>query len=104
MKRPANKSQQQSDRRSLHDRAWLVPLLIITITTGLIGWGIFKIQDPTVMPVRVVGVDGEIQYMKKEGLERVVAQAVNGSFFSIDLMKMRNKVEQLPWVESASIR
>ncbi|MCU7863438.1 MAG: cell division protein FtsQ/DivIB [Candidatus Thiodiazotropha sp. (ex Lucinoma borealis)] len=104
MKRPANKSQQQSDRRSLHDRAWLIPLLIITITTGLIGWGIFKIQDPTVMPVRVVGVDGEIQYMKKEGLERVVAQAVNGSFFSIDLMKMRNKVEQLPWVESASIR
>ncbi|MCU7933147.1 MAG: cell division protein FtsQ/DivIB [Candidatus Thiodiazotropha sp. (ex Codakia rugifera)] len=103
MKHPV-KAQQQSDRRSLLEAAWIGPLVIITITIGLIGWGIFKMQDPKVMPVRVVGVDGEIKYQKKEGLERVVAQAVNGSFFSIDLVKMRNRVEQLPWVESASIR
>ncbi|MCU7936170.1 MAG: cell division protein FtsQ/DivIB [Candidatus Thiodiazotropha sp. (ex Dulcina madagascariensis)] len=95
---------QPADRLSVLARIWGLPLLLTLVTVGLFGWGVRMLGDARVMPVRVVGVDGEIQFLQQDRLERAVAQAVNGSFFSLDLKRMRQRIEQLPWVESASIR
>ena len=85
-------------------RAWTVPLLSVVAVVGLLAWGIERAMDPSVLPIRVVGVDGEIQYLQRSSLEAAVADAVNGSFLSMDLERVRRKVEQLPWIESASVR
>jgi cell division protein FtsQ len=82
--------------------AW--PLLLFLLVAGLLGWGVHALRDPRVMPVRVVGVDGEIHHLDRPRLETAVADAVDGSFFSVDLEQVRHKVEQLPWIESASVR
>ncbi|MEW8026960.1 MAG: cell division protein FtsQ/DivIB [Candidatus Thiodiazotropha sp.] len=82
----------------------LVPLLIIALIAGLGGWGVSRLLDPMTMPVRVVSVDGEIQYLNKQGLEQTVAQAVSGNFLTVDLIRIRNQIERLPWVKSASVR
>ncbi|MFI0376163.1 MAG: cell division protein FtsQ/DivIB, partial [Candidatus Thiodiazotropha sp.] len=82
----------------------IVPLLLIALFAGMGGWAISQLLDPMVMPVRVVSVDGEIKYLNKQGLERTVVQAVSGNFFTVDLIRIRNQIEQLPWVKSASVR
>jgi cell division protein FtsQ len=86
------------------DRTKLAPLLLIVLIITLGGWGVARLLDPMIMPVRVVSVDGEIKYLDKVGLEQTVAQAVSGNFFTVDLTRIRNQIEQLPWVESASVR
>jgi cell division protein FtsQ len=79
-------------------------LLSIVLIAGLGGWGVTRLLDPTTMPVRLVSVDGEIKHLDRQGLEQTVAQAVSGNFFTVDLMRIRNQIEQLPWIESASVR
>jgi cell division protein FtsQ len=93
----------QSDRFAL-SHAWIKPLLTVVLLAGLLAWGVERAMDPAVLPIRVVGVDGEIQYLQRGSLEAAVADAVNGSFLSMDLDRVRRKVELLPWIESASVR
>lgn len=85
-------------------RGWLKPLLGTVLASLLLGWGVERALDPRVMPIRVVGVDGEIQHLRRDTLESAVAEAVSGSFFGVDLERVRRKVERLPWIESASVR
>ena len=85
-------------------RVWLKPLLLGLFIAALLVWGRGVLQDPEMMPVRTVGVDGEMRFLQRARLEQVVAQAVTGSFFSIDLQLMRERIERMPWVESASVR
>lgn len=85
-------------------RSLATPLLLFLLLVGLLGWGLQQLRDPQVMPVRVVGVDGEIHHLDRAQLEAAVAEAVDGSFFGVDLDQVRRKVEHLPWIESASVR
>ena len=85
-------------------RTLTTSLLASVVVIGLLSWGVIRLMDPQVMPVRVVGVDGEIQHLQRDRLESAVADAVDGGFFSVDLDRVREKVERLPWIESASVR
>ncbi|MEW8506285.1 MAG: cell division protein FtsQ/DivIB [Candidatus Thiodiazotropha sp.] len=95
---------QSPSRPPLLDKAKATPLLLVLLLSLLAGWGVALLLDPMNMPVRVVSVDGEIKYLNRQGLEQTVAQAVSGNFFSVDLVRIRNKIEQLPWVKNASVR
>jgi cell division protein FtsQ len=85
-------------------RRLLWPLLLSLLLVGGLGLVVHQASDPQVLPVRVVGVDGEITHLDRQGLETAVAEAVDGSFFSVNLDRIRVKLEQLPWVENASVR
>jgi len=83
--------------------------LMVPVVAGgalLLGLGLLiqQARDPKVLPVRVVGVDGEIQHLDRQRLEAAVAEAVDGSFFSVDLERIREQLERLPWIDSASVR
>jgi len=91
--------------------AWWLVVRRLAVPVSLVGLLIagllFLIQqalDPKVLPVRVVGVDGEIQHLDRERLESAVAEAVDGSFFGVDLARIREQLERLPWIDSASVR
>jgi cell division protein FtsQ len=88
----------------MRGRRLLSPLLLAGLLLGPLGLLIQQASDPEVLPVRVVGVDGEIVHLNRQRLESAVAEAVEGSFFTIDLPRIRDKLEQLPWIESASVR
>jgi cell division protein FtsQ len=83
---------------------WLKLTLLSTMLLGALFWATRMLSDPAVMPVRTVGVDGEMRFIKRQRLEQVVAEAVNGSFFSIDLTRMCEQIEAMPWVKQVSIR
>lgn len=83
---------------------WGLALALMALTIMTASWMLSRLQDPDVMPVRVVKVEGEVRYLNLRQLEEVVYAAVDGSFFSVTLAKVRAEVELLPWVDSVSIR
>jgi cell division protein FtsQ len=85
-------------------RRWLPKLLLSGLLLGGLTLLIQQARDPRVLPIRTVGVDGEIAHLDRQRLESTVAEAVDGSFFSVNLRSIRGKLEQLPWIESASVR
>ena len=79
----------------------------LTLVSGAIlatTWGLDQLRDPQVLPVRVVGVDGEMRYLQRARLEQAVIEAVRGSFFTVDLARIRGELADLPWVDSVTIR
>jgi cell division protein FtsQ len=103
-KRRSKKKPQQKLVLPENSLLWLKLTLLTTLLLGALFWGIRMLSDPAVMPVRTVGVDGEMRFIKRQRLEQVVAEAVNGSFFSVDLTRMCEQIEAMPWVKQVSIR
>ena len=85
-------------------RRLVLPVLLALLLLAGLGVLVVQARDPRVLPVRVVGVDGEIAHLDRQHLEAAVVEAVDGSFFSVDLERIREQLEQLPWIESASVR
>lgn len=82
----------------------MLPLVLGGLLVIGLGLLIQQASDPSVLPVRVVGVDGDVAHLDRQRLQSVVAEAVDGSFFSVDLERIRQQLEKLPWIESASVR
>lgn len=78
-----------------------VVLLALLGTT--LALGVQWLQDPYRFPLRVVKVDGEIRYLDRDHLQRVVAPYVRGGFFTVDVTTICREVENLPWVYEASV-
>ncbi len=85
-------------------RLWGFALMLLLATFAALAWGVNQLRDPQIMPVRLVGVEGEVRHLDRDALKDTVHEASHGSFFSLDLVKIRAELEQLPWVESATIR
>lgn len=85
-------------------RLWGMPLVLVFAICAALAWGVMQLRDPRIMPVRLVGVEGEMRYLNRDSLKETVHEASRGSFFSLDLGRIRTELEQLPWVESATIR
>ena len=80
---------------------WMVTLLLFT---GVALWGIHKLQDPQILPVEVVRIDGQLEHLNRAQLQQQVQQQIQGGFFSIDVASVREAVQKLPWVKEASVR
>ena len=69
---------------------------------GNAAWSWF--QRPDVMPLSRVIVDGEMEHLRRDQLEAVVALAVWGNYFTVDIDAVRKAAASLPWVASATVR
>ncbi|MGD8588216.1 MAG: cell division protein FtsQ/DivIB [Chromatiales bacterium] len=83
---------------------WGLGLMLVSGTMLAVTWGLQQLRDPQVLPVRVVGIEGEMRFLERERLEQAVIQAVKGSFFSVDLDRIRTEVADLPWVDGVTVR
>ena len=84
-------------------RSWpsLLLLAAFILTAWLAhGW----VQQEGSLPLRTVTIDGELAHLDGETLRLAAAEVVRGGFFSVDLRKVRDDLEALAWVDSASVR
>jgi len=75
-------------------------LVLIAATSALLA----KLRDPHTLPVRQVRIEGEFVHLDRRELEAVAAPLVSGGFFTIDLRRVEEAVEALPWVYDVSLR
>lgn len=79
-------------------------VMLILLLAGALGYGVNWLRDPLHLPLKRVGIDGQFQHLQRAQLERVVAAAVEGNFFTLDVQRVQQAAEQLAWVERVSVR
>lgn len=71
---------------------------------GAMGWSVAYLTDSKILPIRRVGIRGQLEHVPKQRLREAVVTHVSGGFFSVDLAAVQAAVKKLPWVDSASVR
>jgi cell division protein FtsQ len=82
----------------------LLVLLVVVLLGGGVTWGVQKLQDPQLLPLKVVRIDGRFQRLKREDVQRVLAPHIQAGFFAIDVAAIRAATEALPWADEVSVR
>lgn len=85
-------------------RQWLAGVLLFAAMAGAGGWAVSRITDPQLLPLRVVHIEGELQYLRTPSLERAVAAHASGNFFRVDLEAVRRAANELAWVHLVQVR
>lgn len=83
--------------------ARLATALVMAGTLGAAGWIALQ-WEPTLLPVRVVKVEGEMHGLSRASLQQTLEEEITGGILTQDLAHLRDAVEALPWIASASVK
>lgn len=83
---------------------WFVAAVLFAVMGSGAAWGVVKLQEPDVLPLKVVRIDGDFNYLKRQFLEEAVGRAVQGNFFTLDVEAVRSAASQLAWVDEVRVR
>lgn len=79
-------------------------LFFVVMCVLLVAVAYQQLNMRTVLPISSVKIEGEFKYLDKEQLRKQAIPVVDGGFFSVDLVAVRDALIKLPWVEDASVR
>jgi cell division protein FtsQ len=98
------KQQQESSGLMRFLTARSVKLLaagLLLVAGGLV---INMLYAPTTLPFKTIQVYGELKWLDREELNRVVLRDLQGGFFSLDVNGLKQSLEQHAWIKAVSIR
>ncbi len=85
-------------------RRWFIALALFAVIGAGAVWGAGVLQNPSVLPLKVVRIDGDFKRLKRSDLEHAIGAAMRGNFFTVDLKAVRSAALALPWVEQVTVR
>lgn len=65
---------------------------------------LFTVIHLPIFPLHVVKVNGHLNHINREQIQLIVAKNLQGNFFTLDLIKMRDAFEKTPWARHVSLR
>ena len=77
---------------------------VLLLFVGSAAWGVVKLADPAVLPLKVVRIDGELKHLDRRALEQAVSGVMEGNFFTVDLEAVRAAALKLAWVDQVTVR
>jgi cell division protein FtsQ len=83
---------------------WLGTLGVLLLFAGGGVWGVIALRDPSVLPLKLVRIDGELHHLDRRSLEQAVGGAMEGNFFTVDLDRVRAAALKLAWVDQVTVR
>ncbi len=91
----------------LHWSFWLGVTFFVSVIIAicLLSWYVTnKMSAQESMPVTSIVISGEMPYTEKADIERAIERIDLGNFFKVDVDQVQQKVVNLPWVYSVSVR
>jgi len=83
-------------------------LVVIVASALLFGgvWSVFYSDNFSIdaFPIKKVTVNGSFKHVSQEQLKNKIVNHISGGFFSIDVFDIENRVEEMAWVKTASVR
>jgi len=80
------------------------PKLIVALSVALLSLLAYKnIEVDKVLPIQSVKIEGDFKYLNKDKLKKQTLP-IDGGFFNVNLLNVRNILTDLPWVDSVSVR
>jgi cell division protein FtsQ len=83
---------------------WLANLLYALAALLLVYALLFLVIHLPTFPVRHVDVKGDLRHITYEQVSYIVTREFRGNFFTLDLARVTQAFEKLPWVRHASLR
>jgi len=80
---------------------WVLPLVIVA---AVLIFAQNHLSNPQTLPVNKIRVHGAFVNVDEAMLHRAVSGVVAGGYFNVDVERVREVVEKLPWVREASVR
>lgn len=81
-----------------------VLFLVVGVVTVAAYWARQKMQDPSLLPVQSVVLDGDFLHTERDALQKAISAAIHGGYFTIDVREVQDAVRELPWVAGATVR
>jgi cell division protein FtsQ len=79
-------------------------LLLLAVVVGGAVWGTQSLLDPAQFPLRTVRIESPLKHVPQATIRDTVRPHVDGGFLGVDVDAVRDALEALPWVQSASVR
>jgi cell division protein FtsQ len=79
-------------------RLTLILLLLGGVAAAIWYWPQFSNR-----PVNTVAITGELQYIEKQQIQKIIRPSLVGGLLDVPLDDLRAQIEALPWVEQASV-
>lgn len=77
---------------------------IVALASLCLFAAIYYLQQSDTLPIKHVTVEGEFEHVEKAVLVDAVSPYTRGSFLSVDVAKIRQAGEALPWVKTIQVR
>ena len=78
--------------------------LLLVLMSLSVQMGLQWLQDPWRFPLEVVKIQGDFRYLDKARLQAAVEPHLDGGFFTVDVGKVCEVIESMPWVASATVK
>lgn len=79
-------------------------LVAFSVLAVLYGAGHFLVHRPELLPIHRVRLAATPQRLGVDAVREVVRREVRGNFFTVDIERLRQALQKLPWVRNVSIR
>jgi cell division protein FtsQ len=84
--------------------AVVVKLLLSALLLGAAVWGGRQLLDPARFPLHTVRIESPLVRVAQQTIRDTVGQHVAAGFLGVDVDAVRDALQALPWVESATVR
>ena len=74
------------------------------VLAGILGWGWSMLVNPQVLPIKRVQVEGSFTHVNASTVRTAVASMLMGNFLTVDVRRIQQTVQTLPWVKHAEVR
>jgi len=101
--RGATRKPVRKQRQPVVWQQWLRMLFVISAFSGLVVAGIWLQQEDT-LPILHVTVDGKFMHTDRDKLVTAVTPYVTGNFVNVNVAKLREAGEALPWVRLIQVK
>ncbi len=92
---------------NLHWTFWFGVAFFVAVIVAILSFGIFlnkRLSAEESAPVTSIAIAGEMPYTTRVDIENALEKVNLGNFFNLDVNDVQQKVAQLPWVFSVSVR
>ena len=74
------------------------------VLAGILGWGWSTLTDPNLLPIKNVQVQGVFTHVNAQTVRAAVEPFLKGNFLTVDVRRVQQAVQTLPWVPHAEVR
>lgn len=89
-------------RRRRQAMIGLAAVVVTTLTVAAVAMD--KLLRPGAFPIKELRLEGEFDHLNPEVVQQAVLQELGDNYFSLDLSRIEQAVEDLPWAREARVR
>lgn len=78
-------------------------LLMATLVGAVFAW-VLWLKDTRAFPLRTIEIRGDLKQLRFSEVEEVVSKQMKQGFFSLNIKKIQNSLQVLPWVAQVVIQ